>query len=524
MNKAVSFALAGLLSAFCAVADAKTLIIYHTSDVHGWYSSREVKYDNGKSTRAVGGFAALSAAAKKEKSPVLFMDSGDWFQGTPEGNMTRGMATITMMNKLGYSASSLGNHEYDFGEDNLKKILASAKFQIVDSNIRLKDGGDLVSYTKPYTVVEVDGLKIGVVGAITPETRTSVMPTYVKHIDFTNPAVEIAKYLPELKKKGVNAVVALVHDGAAPGNFRLDGSKWAPSKKDIEDGNIAIARSAGKGELAVVFGGHAHTTINPPYTDPETGTMFVESGSNLYGTSRVEMTFDDKTGKLTGVSDRFVELWIDETGEDKEVLDAFKPIAETVGVEMNKRIGETSGDLWRYKKDGTDLDSPLGDYIADVMLATGKADIAIHNTHGIRADIPAGPITNRSVYQALPFENTLVNVDLTGSQILDLVRDGLRPDSSVLQVSGLEVKFSVDEKGAVSDVSITFGGKPLEMEKVYKIATNNYLAAGGSGGRVFKFGKNLQDTMLSIRDAVVNDITARKTLAPLPTGRIARKK
>lgn len=523
MNKAVSLALAALLSACCAVAEAKTVIIYHTSDVHGWYASREVKYDNGKSTRAVGGFAALSSAAKKEKNPVLFMDGGDWFQGTPEGNMTRGMASITMMNKLGYAASSLGNHEYDFGEDSLKTILASAKFPIVDANIYLKNGATRVTYTKPYAVVNVDGLKIGVIGAITPQTKTAVLPAFVKHINFTAPAQEIAMTLPELKKLGVNAVVALVHDGAAEGSYRVDGSKWQPSKKDIEEGNIAIARAAGKGEIAVVFGGHAHTTINPGYTDPETGTMFVESGSNLYGASRVEMTFDDKTGKLTGVSEKFVELWIDETGEDPEVLAVFKPIQDTVGVEMNKQIGETSGDLWRFKKGETALDSPIGNYVADVMRAAGKADIAIHNTHGIRADIPAGKLTNRSVYQALPFENTLINVDLKGSQVLELVRDGIRADSSILQVSGIAVVFSVNDKGAVTDVSITCGGKPLDMDKVYKVSTNNYLAGGGTGGKVFLSGKNTQDTMLSIRDAVVSDVKEHKSITPPATGRIAKK-
>ena len=107
--------LAAVIALLCLIpAGASTVSVYHTSDVHGWYSARPAKWDPANSTRTIGGFAALSSLLKSEKNPYILLDSGDMFQGTPEGNYSKGMASVVLMNKLGYAAADVGNHDYDY--------------------------------------------------------------------------------------------------------------------------------------------------------------------------------------------------------------------------------------------------------------------------------------------------------------------------------------------------------------------------------------------------------------------------
>ena len=153
-----------------------TISVYHTSDVHGWYSSRSAKWDKENSTRAIGGFPALSALVKKEKNPWLLLDSGDMFQGTPEGNFTKGMATVALMNRLGYSAALVGNHDYDYGEESLKAMVSSASFAMLGANVYRKEDGKSASYLRPYTIVERAGKKIAVLGLAGKHTATSTLP------------------------------------------------------------------------------------------------------------------------------------------------------------------------------------------------------------------------------------------------------------------------------------------------------------------------------------------------------------
>jgi len=123
-------------------------VIYHTSDIHGWYASRRIS-ESGGTSRQVGGYAALSALVKKEAHPHILLDSGDLYQGTPEGNFSKGMASIDLMNLLGYRALAMGNHEYDYGEENVRTLAGAARFPFLGANVRVKETGLLPDYTRP---------------------------------------------------------------------------------------------------------------------------------------------------------------------------------------------------------------------------------------------------------------------------------------------------------------------------------------------------------------------------------------
>lgn len=502
-----------------SLAYAKTIVVYHTSDVHGWYSSRPARWNKENPSREIGGFPALSALVKKEKNAYMLLDSGDMFQGTPEGNLTRGMASVALMNKLDYKAATVGNHEYDYGENALRTMISSATFAFLGANVYFKETGKHVDYLKPYSIFEVDGKKIGVLGLATKNTPRSTLPENVRHLEFKDEVLAAAKWVPEIRKQGVDAIVVVVHtgmDGRSSGQ-KIDASDWTPPQGEVLKGTLGIARSA-KG-IAAVMGGHFHMGLINGYWDEKSETLLVESFWGLTVVSRVELEFDDKTGKLTGVKCRLIDLWVDETGKDPEVVKTLKPFVDIVSAKMDKVIGRAAVDLIRNDHG---LDSVIGNWISDVMRRRVKADVAFQNTFGIRADIPKGKITLRHLFQAMPFDNTLVTMDLSGEQLAGIMRKNIFGGKTRMQLSGLKIRYKTSSGGKVSEMHLAIGGKPVDPKAMYKVVTNNYLATGGSGGRIFTEGKNIRDTRIPIREVMIEDVKKNSPVKMPGRGRIQK--
>ena len=508
-----------LALSFAARASALTVSVYHTSDVHGWYSARPAKWDPANSTRTIGGFAALSSMVKAEKNPYLLLDSGDMLQGTPEGNYTKGMASIELMNKLGYSAAVPGNHDYDYGEDNLKKLVSYAAFPFLAANITYKDTGKPADYVKPYAIVEKGGERIAVLGLAGRHTATSTLPANVKHLVFGDEAQEAAKWLPEIMKARPNAVVVIAHIGLGGpyGGQKVDVSTLSLDGPQFNYGTLPLARAVPG--VAVVLGGHNHTGLLSGYRDAKSGVLLGESYWGLTDVTKVDLKFDDATGKFTGASASLVPLWTDQYGEDPAVLDMIKGFRAAADVEMDKPLGESLYDLGVSK---AGLDSPIGNWFADVMRRQAGTDAAFQNTAGIRAELKKGPLKMRDIYQVMPFENTLVKLTMTGDQVRRLLEDNMRGGRAKLQVSGLTVKYYPAKEGAPERVVVEKDGKELAADQKLTVATNNYLTTGGTGGQVFSEAEASEDTMQPIRDLLIKDVKER-SIKELPQGgRIVR--
>lgn len=497
---------------------AETIVIYHTSDVHGAYSARQAAWGSTVSARSIGGFPALSSLLKKEKNPYLVLDSGDMFMGTPEGYFSRGMASVALMNKLGYKAAVVGNHDFDYGEENLKKLVSSAAFAVLGADVYVKETGKHADYLKPYVMVEAGGRKIGVLGIASRNTYDYTMRENVERLRFSDEAEEAEKWVPEMRKAGAEVVVLLSHSGLNGGfnSRKVDLSGWEPDGEAQASGTLYIARRV-KG-IDVALGGHFHSGSRKGYHDKISGTFFAESYTELSCVSRVELEFDDKTGKFAGAKGRLVNLWTDETGEDPETAAVLKPFADLVRGEMDAVLGETLVDLTEPKK----LDSPMGNWITDVMRKAAGADAAFHITDGTRAEIPRGKITLRHLYETMPFDNALVAMDLKGEDLVDLMRANLTPEMSHMQISGMKVVYSVQSPGAIADVKLYIGGKPVDPKAVYRVVTYSYLASGRPGGEVFTRGTNILDTRLHIRDLLVKEARTNSPLTLPEGGRIIR--
>ncbi|OGS11641.1 MAG: hypothetical protein A2234_01600 [Elusimicrobia bacterium RIFOXYA2_FULL_58_8] len=499
-------------------AGAVTISVYHTSDVHGWYSARPAKWDTENSTRTIGGFAALSSLLKKEKNPYLLLDSGDIFQGTPEGNYTHGMASIALMNKIGYSAATAGNHDYDYTEDNLKTLISSATFPFLGANVYYKDSGKHADYLKPYIVAERGGERIAVLGIAGRHTATSTLPANVKHLIFRDEAAETAKWMAEIKKQRPDAVIVLAHIGLGPyGGQKVDLSTITLTDAQTSYGTVPLARNFQGG--AVVLGGHNHTGLLKGYLDKKSGVLLGESYWGLTDVTKVSLHFSDATGKFTGSSIELIPLWTDTTGEDAEVTAMIKTFKAAADVEMEKPLGESAVDLNTSK---AGLDSAIGNWFTDAMRRQAGTDMAFQNTAGIRADLKKGPIKMRDIYQIMPFENTLVKLTMTGAQIKQLLEDNIRGGRAKLQLSGLTVRITGGRTGLPEEITCEKDGRTITPGEKFTVATNNYLTTGGTGGKAFDAAEKSEDTMQPIRDLLVKDL-GEHAIKELPAaGRITR--
>ena len=495
-------------------ADAAAIAVYHTSDAHGWYSARPAQWDNENSTRSIGGFAALSALLKKETTPYLLLDSGDMFQGTPEGILTKGLASITLMNQLGYSGVVPGNHDYDYGEPSLKVLVSSAAFPFLGANVYYKGGAANAAYLKPYVILKKYGKKIAVLGLAGKHTATSTMPDYVKHLDFRDEAAEAAKWLPEIEKEGPDAVIVLAHLGLSQelSLKRVDVSTWTFDPPP--SGTLGVARAAPGIDL--VLGGHNHTALLSGYHDPVSGVWLGESGYGLSYVTRAELDFDDAAGELASAKVTLLPLWIDRTGEDPQVIETIAGFNAAVEREMGSVTGRAAADL-TFAPDG--LDSSIGNWLCDITREAAGADLAFHNTKALRAEIKKGEVKLRDLYQAMPFDNTIVTMRLTGAQLKRLMADNLRGGRSSMQVSGLEVEFARGAGGSPAEIRLMRDGREIGPREEFMVATNNYLAFGGDGGGAFAGGREIKDTLLTVRDVMIKAFSAGPVTPP-GTGRI----
>lgn len=436
------------------LAAAATVNVFHTSDTHGFYFPRKI---NGKN---IGGFSALKAFLQQQKDPYLLIDGGDFTSGTYEAKQSNGNLSVQFMNKLGYAAATIGNHENDFGKANLLKNMDSANFDILAANMHDTVEKDLVKQVKPFKTYMVNGKKIAVIGL------AKEFSTKADGIRISGERKALKKALYQARLQNPDAVILLTH------------SSLKDDKHTDEYSNLSLIK--GLEGINVVLGGHAHKVFQNVYKD---GVLFVESGTALTHVSRITLEFDDETGKFKSARSEFIELDADEYPLDPYIQE----FAEANRAKyMDKPIGKASQTIYNYApKNAGYVDSPMGNLFADLVKKHTGADIGLQNTGGVRESLNKGDITTRMIYQIFPFPNKLYVVKVKGDFLKKLVLRSLKENKSLFQYSGLEVKYRFKHKRP-EIVSIKVNGEELDPQKTYVIGTNDHIAKGGSEGYMFK--------------------------------------
>jgi len=489
-----------------------SLTILHTSDLH----SRLFPYDfdpsftdNGLCLNdgqgPYGGIARIGYLLKRERaraSRSLHIDSGDCFQGAIVFNEYQGEAEIRAMTEIGLDAAVVGNHEFDASAANLaEQYSAHGGFSLLAANYDFESSTlpwatDLEHYVLPSTMYDLDGLRVGVIGlgnlsslnSISDESN-SMGITVIEAVDV------VPRESAKLRAQGADIVIVLSHRGM--------------------DLDFELARTITGFDL--IIGGHHHVAIDPPpiITNEVTGKRIpvVHSGAFAKFIGRLDLVIRDGNILSTDYTLFPVHAGVPQDPDVVELMEEYQELLD-YDFNLNQVIGYAEEKLTRYGSTGGD--SMLGNLNADAMrfYQGVETEIALTNTLGIRADIAAGDITLDTIYNAMPFDNTITTMFLSGrevQEVLDYVaaRSAERGCNSQAQISGMS--FVMDCAQAVA-CDIVINGRALDEGGTYELATNDYIANGGSGFEVLERNTTQYDTEVSIRDVVIAAIQTYHTL------------
>ncbi|NLB91007.1 MAG: bifunctional metallophosphatase/5'-nucleotidase, partial [Clostridiales bacterium] len=429
-----------------------SITVFHTNDVHA----------NANPSPGMG-YAMMAAyveQGKKEADHVLLFDAGDTFHGTVFATAVEGASIAQVLNNVGYTAMTPGNHDFNYGYDRLKELEESLVFPLVNCNIYLKDGTPAFT---PYTIVEVEEKKIGVIGVATAEMVPKIHPDRIKDLDFRD-GVEAVTAVVEQIKDETDAIILLSHWGIT--------------------GEETTSEVLGEIEgIDLIIDGHSHDAW--PEGHKTQGPLIVSAGEKLSHLGKAVLTFGEE-----GVVEVEASLLPSPTiFEDRAVIGLLNEITAQQDILLNEVIGKTAVLLDGERANARTKETNLGDLAADAFIAFTDADVAITNGGGIRASIEIGDITLRDTVTVFPFGNLIVTKEVKGADIRAALEHGLRmyPDQNggFPQIGGMTVSFDPAKEEGSRVVEVLVGSAPLEDEKAYVLATNDFMAAGGDGYEMF---------------------------------------
>ncbi|HUQ41531.1 MAG TPA: bifunctional UDP-sugar hydrolase/5'-nucleotidase [Candidatus Limnocylindrales bacterium] len=474
--------------------------LLHTDDIHGHLDSETV--GGGSATFVQGGLALVAAQVKalRARGPdrTVLVDGGDTWQGTFISNSNKGEAVTKAMTLMKYDALAVGNHDFDWGQDVLAQRSREAGFPFLATNVTEKATGKLPAYLKPYVVKDLGIAKVGILGVTSPLGNTIVKATSVAGLTF-GPAAQVQPFLSELQRLA-DIIVVVAHIGS------LDAAQLARDVPGID----------------VIVAAHDHAAMQTARVEGK--TTIVDSGAYTQYMGRLEIVVDLATHKMKDAV-RAGEL-IAIAGSS-----TLKPDPEIAAIADSRRA---EADKYTSRVVGTikaDLDNPrdengIGNLIGDAFVEYGqkqgwKTDVAFYNAAGVRAPLRAGPVTYGQLYQVLPFENTIVSVDLTGAQLREVLEDA-SGRAGRLQIGGGRWAYRFSNEAGKRVLEATIAGEPLDLARVYHVATIDYLLLGGDGHTWFAKGTHIIYGDIEV-DAVAAYMTAHSPLDPKVEGRMVQR-
>ena len=480
--------------------------ILYINDFHGFAQGYNLPGTNDHRGH-IACFAALTETLRKEK-PSLMVASGDMIQGDNWANFFQGKSVIDLMNAMRFDAMSIGNHEFDYGSAILKERISEANFPVLGANVR-----GMETFLQPYVIREIEGVRIALIGIVTEDTPVTTNPKNVVGLTFASPAATLPALISKLRQEA-DVIVVLSHIG-----FNAD-RQLAATVRDID----------------IIIGGHSHTRVDKPVLIGK--TVIVQDYEHGKTLGVLDLTISD--GKVVRTSGYLADIKPDSMPMDKVIAERVAFYQAQVDAVMQDTVGETRTDL-----DGVNVrkaETNLGNFIADVMKEAAGADGAIINGGTIRKGASKGILKVSDIYSIVPFDNYIVAIRLKGTQIRDILEHGvsaIADDAGRFpQISGISFTFKPTQKTGNRVRDIFIGNFPLDPEKEYTIATNDFLAAGGDGFRTFGeavrasrdyavVGGAMKGEKLLysnagkwLRDVVIDRIRAAGVIEPTVEGRI----
>ena len=497
------------------------LTVMHTNDHHGrFWKNSDGEYGMAARKTVIDAIRADVAAGGGHS---LLLDGGDVNTGVPESDLQDAVPDFKGMNLLGYDAMAVGNHEFDKPPFVLRMQRDLAQFPMLAANIY--SGTERLF--APYKIFTLGGLRVAVMGLTTEDTQKMAHPDNMKNIQFRSAINEAARLVPDLRQQA-DVVIAATHMG-----HYENGNHGTQAAGDVE-----MARAVNG--LDLVVGGHtqnpacmkAENVIDRAYVpgtdcqpERQNGTWIVQA--HEWGKYVGRADFEYRNGEFRLVKYALIpvnlkktvrtadgtsskQVYTSEIAEDPAMLALLAPFQAFGQQKLLVKVGSLDGKLDGERDTVRSRPAALAVLIGQAMMDKTRANFAILNAGGVRDSLPMGELTYKDVLKVHPFGNTIATVDLSGQEVLDYLNVVVKmtPGSGAFpQFAGIGLLIA---GGAASNVTVQ--GTPLNPTQTYKMAINNFVAAGGDGYPRMTAHKSYADTGFVDADALRGFIAARSPL------------
>ncbi len=439
----------GLKAGMCG--DGRVTFL-HTNDLHTQYLPMEATWVNTDPKPEIGGMVALEYFIRQQKTlfpDAIVVDAGDFMTGTPLSTYlykgVRGGGFVEMMNRVGYDAVTLGNHEFDEGKQNLFDLLPLFDARIVSANLFHNDS--LVA-PAAYTIFTKDNVRVGIIGVMLSDLFQVAARSKLRDITVSEPVATVQKIVGRIDPV-TDLIVLLTHQG------HNDDIKLADELFNVD----------------AIIGGHSHYRIKDPIVT--SNVVIVQAGSKGRYVGR--LTLDVRADSISNYEYELVPVWVDSVqGPDP----ALSGLVDRLRGDINREYRRVLGTLKNGWKRHTYRESNIGQFITGALRETCGTDFALINSGGIRKDKPAGQVSKLDVVEILPFTNYVVTFSCTGAQVLKILQNNLEAqlaeDYGILQMSGIHARYKV-ENGKIHLMSVKINGEPLDHEAIYSGASVDFI-------------------------------------------------
>jgi 5'-nucleotidase len=453
-----------------------------------------------------GGLARLATLRKivLEESPhTLYLLGGDTLAPSVASNIFKGRQMIAAWNVTGLDYAVLGNHEFDFGDAILRERMRESKFVWLGSNVFDRKTGKLFGDMPPFIVREFGGVKVGLFGLLTTDTKQSSSPG--PDVEFRDPCQTANEMIKQLRGRGVRTIVAITH-------LTIENDK-------------RLARCAPG--IDVIIGGHEHSVLQ----SLSERTPIFKMGSDGRNLGRIDLNISRRDGRVESVDWEIIPV-TDGVEEEPKAAAVIAEFEKRLSAELDLPVGRTTVELDARQETNRSRETNLGSFIADAYRKQTGAEVAIVNGGSIRSNTTYGPgaLTKRDVLSILPFENSVVKIEVTGAVLRSALEHGVsrvreeRGAGLFPQVSGLRFTYDGRLAPGARITSVTIGNAPLDNGKTYTLALSNYVRSGGDGYTMFKDARELlKAEEAQVEPAMLmNIISAAGEISPQIDGRIKR--
>lgn len=500
--------------------DTFKLTILHFNDLHSRLLPSE--FTDGSECvdkeTCVGGVARLKTLITTERSAsqnVLVVTSGDVFQGSPFFSIFGGKLLAEILNTIDIDFMSLGNHEFDNGDDALADFVSAAHFSVIGGNVHFASSTMLQKKVLPYTIQQFGTQKVGIIAAVTSDTETLSSPD--KQTTFEDEELYLNSIATQLHNEGITIIIALTHVG-----YEKD-KRIAQSVPFID----------------VIVGGHSDSYLSNtdqnaegPYPTVVTGpnehkTLIVQTKPYGAQLGKLSLTFDS-AGEIHSYSGE--PITIDSAIiENVTLADTVETLSAQISSSTKKVVGYALTEIGGTPTICRKQECELGNLVTDSLLSYGEkfgATVAVVNSGSIRSSIASGTIQNGDILNALPFDNTVSYGFVTGKELVEMFEKGVSnietKSGAFLQVSGLQVSFNTDKENGrrICKIIDLKTNSVVQEDEKYIVVTNAYLAHGGDG---YTQIHNASDSSTHLYEVLENYLAEHQNYKPKLDGRIVNQ-